>query len=175
LALPCALEEHRDDAQQDAHQRLGGDRRRGASSHRRNDAKRHGHPAADRDSDSERQPRERHEHRDTGRDPCRALDLKPGDRNTRSAHHRDHGNLELEAVLGEAVADGDQEHRGEHADRERHGQRLAVQPRDRVAVGAAQHHHEDHCPAEWTQHLSLAVQTLLRSRRGLRFAFAIGD
>ena len=86
---------------------------------------------------------------------------------------RDHGRLQLEAALGEAVADRDQERRDEDAQRERHRQRLAVQSRDRVAVGAAEHHHEDHRPAERTQRLSLPMQALLSTRPSLRYPLAV--
>ncbi|MBV9001187.1 MAG: hypothetical protein JO304_19180 [Solirubrobacterales bacterium] len=75
--------------------------------------------------------------------------------------------------LGEAVTDRDQQHRGEDAQRERDRQGLAVQPWDRMAVGAAEHHHEQHHPAERTQRLSLSMQTLLSTRPSFRYPLAV--
>ena len=91
LALARPLEELRDDPQQHRHQHLGRDSRRGAPGDRRDDAERDRHRAAERDAGLERQPSDRHEHRDPGRDAGGALELKPGDRDTGGAHHRDHG------------------------------------------------------------------------------------
>ena len=173
LAHPGLLEELRDDAEQDGHQDPGRDGRGGASGDRGDGTERDGHRAGDRDSGVERQAGYRYEHGDAGRDLGRSLDLKPGDRDAGGAHDRDHDSLELEAALGEAVADRDEEHRGEHAQRERHRQRLAVQSRDRMAVGAGEHHHENHRPPERSQRPSLPMQALLSTRASFRYPLAV--
>jgi hypothetical protein len=48
-----------------------------------------------------------------------------------------------------------------------------VESRDRVAVGAAEHHHEEHHPAKWTQRLPLPMQTALSTRVSLRYPLAV--
>jgi hypothetical protein len=173
LGLPGLLDELRDDAEQNGHEHPSRDRGGGASGDRGDDTERDRHRATDRDSEPQRQPGDRDEHRDAGRDPGRSLELKPCDRDAGGADDRDHGGLELEAELEEAVADRDQEHRSEHAQRERHRQRLAVQSRDRMAVHAAEHHHQDHRPPERAQRSSLAMQALLSPGSSLRYPLAV--
>jgi hypothetical protein len=173
LALPRPPEEERHDPQQHRHQHLGRDSRRRAAGDRRDDSERYRHSTSQRNASLERQPSERQERRDPGRDAGGSLELKPGDRDTRGAHHRDHSRLQPEAALGKAVADRDQQRRGEHTQRERHRQFLAVQSRHRVAVGAAEHHHDDHRPPERTQRPSLAMQALLSPRPSLSNPLAV--
>ena len=173
LALPRPPEELRHDPQQYRHQHLGRDSRRRAAGDRRNDTERDGHRTSQCNAGPERQPSERKERRHPGRDAGGSLELKPGDRDTRGAHHRDHSRLQPEAALGKAVADCDQQHRGEHTQRERHRQSLAVQSRHRLAVGAAERHHENHRPAERTQRPSLAMQAFLSPRPSLNDPLAV--
>ena len=175
LALPRLLEELRNDTEQDRHQHPSRDSGRGSPGDRCNRTERDRHPATDRDTRAKRQPRDRHEHRDAGRDLGRALELKSGDRHAGRAHHRDHDCLQLDAPLGKAVADRDHERHSEHQQRQRHGEPLAVQSGDRVAVGAAEHHHEQHRPAERPQRPSLPMQALMRSRPSLRDSLALRD
>ena len=165
----------RDDTDQDRHQCPGRDSGRRAPSRRGERTERDGHPATDRDTSVERQPRDRHEHRDGGRDLGRALELKSGDRHAGRAHHRDHDCLQLDPPLGKAVADRDHERHSEDQQRQRHREPLAMQSGDRLAVGAAEHHHEQHRPAERPQRPSLPMQALTRSRPSLRDSLALRD
>ena len=134
---------------------------------------RDGHRATDRNTGTERQPRDRHEHRDAGRDLGRALELKSGDRHAGRAHHRDHDCLQLDAALGKAIADGDHERHSEDAQRHRHRQRLAVQSGDWVAVGTAEHHHKQQRPTQRPQRSSLPMQALQSTRPSLRYPLAV--
>ena len=150
LALPGALEELRDDAEQHVTSIPA------ATAEEELPAIAVTAPSAtvtapaDRDSGVERQAGYRDEHSDAGRDLGRSFDLEPGDRDAGRAHHRDHDSLQLEAALGEAVANRDQKRGGEHAQRQRDRQALAVERRDRMGVGASEHHDENHRPPDRT-------------------------
>jgi hypothetical protein len=109
----------------------------------------------------------------TPADPGCSLELEPSDGDASRAHRGYHGRLQLAAALGEAVADRDHERHGEHAQRQHHHECLAVKSRDRMAVGAAERHHEEHRPAERPQRLSLPMQTLQSTRPNLRYPLAV--
>ena len=174
LALPRPLEELRHNPQQDRHHHLGRDGRRRAPGDRGDGTERDRYGAGERDTGGEWQPGNRDEHRSAGGHPRSSLELKSGDRDACGSHDRDNCRLHREPDFGEVVADRAQQRHGKQAQRERHREPLAVQSRDGVAVGASEHHHEDHSPPERTQRPSLAMRALLSARPSLRYPLAVG-
>ncbi len=172
LALTRPPKERRNESEQYRHQRSRNNGGRGTSRERGDDSERHGHHGGERDSGEEWQPRHCHEHRGARRDLGRSSRLEAGECDTASAHRCDHGCLDLDAKLREAIPDRDSQHAGERAQGERYRQRLAVHTRGRVTVRASDHDDDDHRQAQWAQRVALAVQALCCSRVSFRHPVA---